>query len=363
MNNISNYLDWRGDLSIDTDGFNEVDNLVLSVIAYMDFSNAVPSEPGEGGITLRDTIARLCELKMDHQDLGLMMPDLTNDFVKRASETRRFGEIKLYSYVDKIDEQLEMQFSAITFLLPDKSIFVAFRGTDDTLVGWKENFNMSFASPVPAQVAAAEYLTDIAYSMRGRIRLGGHSKGGNLAIWAAVNAPHRVQRRIVGAYNNDGPGFEERITERAEYRAIADRLFTFVPESSVVGMLLEHTEDYEVVKSSQTALFQHDPFSWRLLGTEFIKAPDRSSFSKHTDTALRSWISSLSPEERQHSTEVLFDVLESTGAKTLSDITDGKLKSLGTILKSLNTVDKKTKDNLFLLVRKMLELDKISFWK
>ena len=128
-------------------------------------------------------------------------------------------------------------------------------------------------------------------------------------------------------------------------------------------MLLEHTEDYEVVKSSQTALFQHDPFSWELIGTEFIKAADRSSFSKHTDTALRAWIGSLSPEERQHSTEVLFNVLESTGAKTLSDITDGKLKSLGTILKSLNTVDKQTKDNLFLLVRKMLELDKISLWK
>ena len=363
MNNISNYLDWRGDLSINTDGFNEIDNLVLSVIAYMDFNNVVPTDAGEGGITLSDAVKRLCELKMDHQDLGLMMPDMTNDFVKRASETRRFGEIKLYSYVDKIDEQLEMQFSAITFLLPDKSLFVAFRGTDDTLVGWKENFNMSFASPVPAQVAAVEYLLDIAYSMRGRIRIGGHSKGGNLAIWAAVNAPVRVQRRIVGAYNNDGPGFEEKITERAEYKAIADRLFTFVPESSVVGMLLEHTEDYEVVKSSQTALFQHDPFSWKLLGTEFIKAPDRSSFSKHTDTALRGWISSLSPEERQHSTEVLFSILESTGAKTLSDITDGKLKSLSTILKSLNTVDKKTKDNLFLLVRKMLELDKISFWK
>ena len=140
MNNISNYLDWRGDLSINTDGFNEIDNLVLSVIAYMDFTNAVPSEPGEGGITLRDAVLRLGELKMDHQDLGLMMPDVTNDFVKRASQTRRFGEIKLYSYVDKIDEQLEMQFSAITFLLPDKSIFVAFRGTDDSLVGWKENF-------------------------------------------------------------------------------------------------------------------------------------------------------------------------------------------------------------------------------
>ena len=220
MNNISSYLDWRGDLSIKTDGFNEVDNLVLSVIAYMDFTSVVPSEAGKGGITLRDALLRLHELKMDHQNLGLMMPDITNDFVKRAAETKRFGDIKLYSYVDKIDEQLEMQFSAITFLLPDKSLFIAFRGTDDSIVGWKENFNMSFASPVPAQVAAVEYLTDVAYSMRGRIRLGGHSKGGNLAIWATVNSPMRIKRRIVGAYNNDGPGFEEKITERAEYKEV-----------------------------------------------------------------------------------------------------------------------------------------------
>ena len=362
-NNIFDYLDWRGDLGFDSDPFNEVDNLVLSVISYIDFSNIVPPEPNSGGITLHDAYSKLEQLHKEHQDLGLIVPDQTCDFLKCAANTYRFGGIRLYSYVDKIDENLEMQFSAITFALPDKTLFVAYRGTDDTLVGWRENFNMSFASPVPAQISAVDYLSDIAASMRGKLRLGGHSKGGNLAVWAAVNADAKIQRRIISAYNNDGPGFEDRITERKEYLAIADRLITFVPESSVVGMLLEHMETYLIVKSFQNTLLQHDPFSWEIKGREFIKARELSSFSKRTDMALTSWISSMTPDARRHTTDVLFNILESTGAKTLSDINDGKLKNIGIILKSLTSVDKETKDNLALLIRKIFEFDRIFMWK
>ena len=362
-NNIFDYLDWRGDLSFDMDGFNEVDNLILSVISYVDFSNVVPSEPNNGGITLKEAERRLTELNRADQDLGLIVPDQICEFMKHAASSKRFSEILLYSYVDKIDEELGMQFSAITFGLPDKTLFIAFRGTDDTLVGWKENFNMSFASPVPAQVSAADYLVDTALSKHGKIRVGGHSKGGNLAIWATVNAPSRIQRRIIAAYNNDGPGFEERITERPEYIAVSDRLFTLVPESSVVGMLLEHTESYSIVKSSQNALWQHDPFSWEIRGREFIKATELSSFSKRTDKVLTEWITSMSAEERRRATDALFEVLESTGAKTLSDINSGKLKNIGAMIKSLNSVDKYTKDKLAELVRKMFEFDRLFEWK
>ncbi len=362
-NNIFDYLDWRGDLGFDTNSFNEVDNLILSVISYMDFSNIIPPEPTGMGITLAEAEKRLAALDRDNQELGLIIPDQTSDFVRRAAHTRRFSEILLYSYVDKIDAEVGIQFSAITFGLPDKTLFIAFRGTDDTLVGWKENFNMSFASPVPAQVSAVDYLVDTAMAKRGKIRLGGHSKGGNLAIWAAVNAPARLQRRIIAAYNNDGPGFENRITDLPEYKAISERLYTFVPESSVVGLLLEHTEEYQIVKSSQTAIWQHDPFSWEIKGTEFIKAAQLSNFSKHTDRALSKWIGSLSPEERRHATDVLFEVLESTGAKTLSDINSGKLKNISTIMKSFNNIDRQTKDNLSKLVKQLFEFDRIFQWK
>lgn len=362
-NNVFDYLEWRGDLGFDLDGFNEVDNLILSIISYMDFSNVVPPEPMGGGITLAQAERRLAELDRDRQDLGLIVPDQTSDFVKHAAHTKRFSDILLYSYVDKIDADVGIQFSAITFGLPDKTLFVAYRGTDDTLVGWRENFNMSFASPVPAQVSALDYLIDIAYAKRGKIRLGGHSKGGNLAIWAAVNAPSRLQKRIIAAYNNDGPGFEKRITDLPEYRAVSERLFTFIPESSVVGLLLEHTEAYNIIKSSQTALWQHDPFTWQIMGTDFIKVQALSNFSKHTDKALREWIASLSTEERRHATEVLFGILESTGSKTLSDLNSSKLKNIGIIIKSLNTVDKNTKDKLAQLIKRLFEFDKVFQWK
>ncbi|MBQ4137189.1 MAG: DUF2974 domain-containing protein [Clostridia bacterium] len=362
-NNVFDYLDWRGDLTFDIDGFNEVDNLVLSVLSYIDFSGVVPTEPGGGQISLAEAERRLTAMSRDRQELGLIIPDQTCDFMKRAAKTPRFSEIMLCSYVDKIDPTLGIQFSAVTFLLPDRTLFIAFRGTDDTLVGWKENFNMSFAAPVPAQVSALDYLIDIAHARRGKIRVGGHSKGGNLAIWAAVNAPARIQRRIIAAYNNDGPGFEERITEKPEYKAIEERLFTFVPESSVVGMLLEHSESYMIVKSFQNTLWQHDPFSWVIRGREFIKTDDRSSFSKHTDRVLGEWIASMSYEERRHATDVLFEVLESTGAKTLSDLNASKAKNLTSIIRSINHIDKNTRDKLSELVRRLFEFDRIFEWK
>lgn len=362
-NNLFDYLEWRGDISFDMDGFNEVDNLVLSIISYMDFTNSVPGDLSAVPITLKDAEQRLTRLKRDHQKLGLIIPEKICDFVKLASASKRYSDIKPFYYIEKSDSELGLQFSAVTFELPDKTLFVSYRGTDDTLVGWKENFNMSFTFPVPAQNAAAEYLQTVAASRRGKIRLGGHSKGGNLAIWAAVNAGARLQKRIIAAYNNDGPGFVQKITGTSEYLAIEDRLVTFVPESSVIGMLLEHSESYFIVKSSQTTLWQHDPFSWVIKGNQFVKAKELSDFSRHVDKALSEWLASLPSDERRHITGVLFDILESTGAKTLSDVNAGMLKNLGTIIKSLNNIDKPTKDRLSQLIKKLFEFDTIFKWK
>lgn len=361
--NLFDYLKWRGDLSFTENKFNEVDNLVLSIISYMDFSGIVPEDISSEGITLNDAEKRLQKQRRDKQKLGLILPPKICDFVKDASTSERYGKIRLLGYTDKTDETLGLQFSAITFLLPDKTLFISYRGTDDSLVGWKENFNMSFTFPVPAQKNAVEYLLKVAGARRGRIRLGGHSKGGNLAIWASVNAGARIQKRIIAAYNNDGPGFVERITELREYLNIEDRLFTFVPESSVIGMLLEHSEDYVIIKSSQATLWQHDPFSWVIEGAGFTKAKKLSGFSRHIDKTLTEWLSSLPHKERQHITGVIFDVLGSTGAKTLSDVNAGMLKNLGTMIKSLNNVDKPTKDRLLQLFKKLFEFDKLFEWK
>lgn len=361
-NNLFDYLTWRGDLSFFSNSFTEVDNLVLSVISYMDFTNVVPKGLG-AGITLKEAEKRLTSLRRDRQELGLIIPERICDLVKLAAESNRFGEIKLSNYVEKTDAELGVQFSAVTFELPDRTLFIAYRGTDDTLVGWKENFNMSFTFPVPAQNEALEYLKETCAARRGKIRLGGHSKGGNLAIWAAVNAGKRLQNRIVAAYNNDGPGFVNKITGLYEYIAIEDRLITFVPESSVIGMLLEHSENYYIVKSTQTALWQHDPFSWEIKGGEFIKAKELSSFSRHVDKALSEWLASLSASERRHITEVMFDILESTGAKTLSDLNSGKFKNIGPIIKSFTSLDKPTRDRITQLIKNLFESNRLFEWK
>lgn len=364
MSNIIDYLEWRGDIPFSAAGFNEIDNLILSVISYIDFSDIVTSSPRDGSVTLAEADRIIHAKHENRQSLGLIISDITWELERKAAKSVRFSDIKLSHYVDRIDEELEMQFSAITFELPDRSLFIAFRGTDDTLVGWKENFNMSFSSPVPAQVCASDYLQDTAaMHHRKPIRLGGHSKGGNLAVWAAVNCTDRIKRQIIAAYNNDGPGFESSITDREEYRKISDRIITFVPESSVVGMLLEHSESYTIVKSTQTALMQHDPFSWELIADHFICARNLSNFSVRTDKTLTDWISSMSADERRELTDLVFGVMESTGAKTLSDLNGVKLKTLGALVHSLNVSDKKNKDNILKLLQSIFEFDRLFQWK
>ncbi len=361
-NNLFDYLEWRGNLTFKDDGFNEVDNLVLSIISYMDFTHIIPKDLVKS-ITLREAEQRLIRLKREHQKLGLIIPEKICDYVILASKSKRYADIKVTHFVQQLDESVALQFSAMTFELPDKTLFISYRGTDDTLVGWKENFNMSFIFPIPAQAKALDYLIDVASHKRGKIRLGGHSKGGNLAVWAAVNAGQRLQNRIISVYNNDGPGFAKKIMELPEYRSIEDRIVTFVPESSVIGMLLEHSEDYYIVKSTQITLWQHDPFSWVIKGNEFIKAEKRSSFSMHVDKALSEWLVTIPPNEKQHIIELLFSTLEATGAKTLSEVNENKLKSISTIIKSLNTVDKQTKERVSSLIKKLFEFESVFHWK
>ena len=159
-------------------------------------------------------------------------------------------------------------------LLPDGSAYVAFRGTDDTIVGWKEDFNMAFTPEIPAQRYAADYLQQAAAALAFRpLLVGGHSKGGNLAVYAAVFCGEAIQKQIRAVYNNDGPGFYASLLELPEHRRIAGKITTLLPESSVVGMLLEHEEAYQVVRSTQIRLMQHDGFSWQVLGRRF-RAPD-----------------------------------------------------------------------------------------
>ena len=339
FSNLSNYIAWRGDLSFTQAPFCEVDNLILSVLIYHRFSLITGKKP----ITLKHAFELYAMLPETTRFLGTLVPQNLPQFAKESASCRRFSEVLLANFTDTLDETRQMQFAAGTYLLPDGSIFVAFRGTDDTLVGWKEDLNMSFASPIPSQLQAVRYLeTAAARYPNAQIRVGGHSKGGNLAQYAAIHASAEIQRRILAAYSNDGPGFEKTVPQQKGYIAIRERLHTLIPQSSVVGMFLTYNENYRTVSSKQNGIFQHDPMSWEVIGDHFITLPHRSPFGKRADRAIKDWLEAVPPQKQKDAFEALYRSFLATNAKTVTDLKERRYQTLLALMNSMNKIDKAT---------------------
>ena len=272
MANILDYLDWRGDLTLAERGFNEVDNLLMAELCFLDFSGIVPAD-FSAPAPLPEAMRAYDRLR-PQETMGVLVPEQIPELGRKMAASRRFSDLTLCGYVSRIDEETQTQFSALTLLLPDKTAYIAFRGTDDTIVGWKEDFNLAFLPVVPAQRMAAAYLRAAAQALPSQpLRVGGHSKGGNLAVYSAVFCGESVQNQLMRVYNNDGPGFRTSLLGLPEHKNVADKITTILPESSVVGMLLEHEERYEVVRSTQSGLWQHDGFSWQVRGEQFPGTP------------------------------------------------------------------------------------------
>jgi len=354
MANILDYLRWRGDLPLTASPFNAVDSLILSVLAYVPFDGVVPPSATRKGPTIAEAAAGLAE-----SGAAAFRDGDDRDLLAALAASERFGSMRLCAYENVIDIGREKQFAAVTALTGDGSAYVAYRGTDHTLVGWKEDFNMSFMTPVPAQEAAVAYLERVASGLRGRLRLGGHSKGGNLAVYAASFCRPRTQRRVSAVYNNDGPGFDASVIARDGYRNVQDRIRSFVPQSSIIGMLLEHAERYTVVQSTESGLMQHDPYSWSVLGTDFITVQQVTDESLFVDRTLKEWVGAMEPAQRELFIDAVFDVLSATEAKTLSELSGDWLKSSITVAKTLRGLDEATRkvmlDALKLLFKAMRE--------
>lgn len=350
MSNIIDYLKWRGDLRLTQDFFNEVDNLILSILSYMPLEGIVGELPYGRPVTLEDAIQKLISYQKVSEGSFL---GKHAQFLLLLSKSRRFKYTRLYGYVNKVDQKKEKQFAALTMLLEDGTIFISFRGTDNTLIGWRENFNMSYQTPVPAQGEALSYLEKVGLYFSTPLRVGGVSKGGNLAVYASAFCSPTVQGRILAVYNNDGPGFHSWVLNTHGFNQIASRLHTFIPQSSVVGMLLEHSEEFIVIQSNQQGLLQHDPFSWIVMGRAFIHLDRVDSSSIYIDKALTSWIATLEPQKREEFIDVIFNIISSTGVKNLKEFTDNWLKNSLVILDTFKSLDNDSKELIRLTFRNL----------
>lgn len=362
MANLYDYIKWRGDLTMKTDPFNEIDGLILSELVYVDFENVVSTFPNNDQKALKDVANEF----IMNNDIDKLLEEFS--FTKEAitllqelAKYPRYQNILLSSYINELDYDLVKQFSAITFQLEDGSLYVAYRGTDDTILGWKEDFKMTYQFPVPSQTRALEYLKTISsldfsksltylkkYSnyrwwnlfinylenkiFGVKIRIGGHSKGGNLAVYAASNVDSKVSKRIIEIYNNDGPGFNQEMLESKNYQKIANKIKKFIPESSVFGIMLDNLEEKIIVKSDAKGLMQHSGFSWQVEGTKFVSANELSIDSQNMNIAFKSWLSKVDRKTREEAIEAFFTILEAVKIERVNDLSE---KSFSHILKAL----------------------------
>lgn len=353
MANMMDYLLWRGDLAFTQAEFNEVDNLILAELVYVDFNGIVPGMEQKSSITLKEASRIFFEHHTDEEIEAKVSSTKAAAFLMREmAKTKRFAEAELANYIEDISLREQSQFCAMTIKLEDGSIFVSYSGTDNTMIGWKENFNMSFLSETPGQLKAVEYLNAVMSPVQGQIRVGGHSKGGNLSVYASVHCKPAVQERILEVYSNDGPGFTESMIKKEEYHKMLPKIHTIIPRSSIVGMLLEHEEEYEVVESSQSGPMQHDAMSWEVLGASFVRVKSVAEGSILLDRTIKAWIGKMDVKQREEFVDTLFAVLEEGKINTVDDLAQIKVKKLFELLKLRSTLDKENQD----IMKKTLKL-------
>lgn len=347
MSNIIDYIKWRGDLSFSKSSFNEVDGLIFSMLSYLIFDGIVESGFNQD-ITLEEFAKK--NKDVDHPVLSMFFMKLKDyeDLLTISATSNRFGQCKLHNYVNEIDPEKELQFSAITFELITGDFVVAYRGTDDTVAGWKEDFNMGIMETVPSQIKSYSYLKDTAANFEeGRIYVVGHSKGGNLALYSSIYSPISVNTRIEAIYNYDGPGFIRNLSDNPTYKRLINRIYTIVPQSSIIGMLLDRNEDTIVIKSNVNGGFmQHYGFTWELTGTSFERMDSRNKESQIIDTAIKQFTVSASFEQRKQLLNALTNVFKGYESYTLTELTADKIHVINQLAKNLDGLDKETKSAL-----------------
>lgn len=334
MGNIMDYISWRGDLTFAQSPFNEVDNLILACFSYVNLDR-IPAVTRQKGIELKKLVKEFKKLHtIKELEADKLFIRLAPFMMFEMAESVRFGNCVIRNYVNEIVTEAEQQFSAVEIVLDDGTSYISFRGTDDTIIGWKEDFNLS-TGVVPAQERAVEYMQRISDKASGMLRVGGHSKGGNLAIYGSVMCKS-VHDKILEIYSNDGPGFSKEFQESPETAEMMPKIIRIIPEYSIIGTLLEHEKQPIIVASTSRGLLQHDGFSWEIQGPGLVRRDSLNKTALRFIEILHKWIDGMDMEQKRLLIEDLFATLQASGYENLSEVQSGGLKSLAAMVKRLD---------------------------
>lgn len=320
MADMLDYIRWRGDLPFTVSPPNEVDAVIFSTLSYIPFRGRTAFHPEEA-IPFSEAVEEFFSYP---EPPNYIRAQRDLDLLKAAGESVRFGNTRITEYRPKFIKEQDTQFAGVTFLLDDGSLFVTFRGTDNTLVGWKEDLSMSFRSVIPSQALAKQYLQDVLMTHSGPVRVSGHSKGGNVAVYAVSQSAPVIRDRVLEVYNQDGPGFSAEFLEDPGYRSILPKIRTYLPQGSMIGVVLYRAEPVIIVQSHETGIMQHDPFSWNICGTAITRMDALNANSRFFRLTMENWLAGFDMDDRVRLVNMLYDLLTSGDVEVMDDILQPK---------------------------------------
>jgi len=359
MGIIFDYLDQVAYDSIYDTPFNELDMLMLTEITYLPFDQIVSDQMSP------DCTCRLFEAaEKVPQDLSMLVTKNRLKLLEKVASSTRFKNIKLMGYVNDIDPDVQKQFAAMIFKIKPDSYVLTFRGTDDSIIGWKEDFHMTYMDQVPAQKTAVNYLRKAMDALPGQFILTGHSKGGNLASYAASQIEPEYQERIQSIYSYDAPGLNHSVITSQDYQTISDKIKRYIPQGSIVGMMLETPKQAQIVKSTAIGgLAQHDTFTWQISGQTFVLLDNLNPDSLQVDKTLKNWVDSVSDEELKDFFDLFFGLILDAGISSINDLT--KLENFNKILavfENANALTDQEREMLSRLAKLLVDM-RYQSWK
>ena len=352
LTNIYDYINWRGDLSFEQDPLNAMDALLFACISYVDFNGIIPDE---GSISMEEASDLFFQIHTQEEiDADKSFIRFAYILMREAAGKERYRNLPLSDFVDHTNMENLIQFAAVTIRTAPDEVFIAFRGTDDTIVGWKEDFYLS-CSTISSETESLEYLIRTQGGRDDKIRLGGHSKGGHLSIYCSYKADEEIQNRIERIYDFDGPGFNKEVRNSERFQRIGSKIERYIPENSVIGRLLSDTADPVVVASNERGLMQHDPLSWGIIGKEFITVEKPSLASDVFDETLTKWIDDMDFESKRQFIDDLFAVLEASGETNVSQFSELGLIQVKAMLDRMHSLQRESQLKIRVLLRLFID--------
>ena len=345
MSRIIDYVNWRGDLSFVQEPFNQIDAAIFSQLSLLDFDNIVPTDGKQ--IPLHEVFNRYLTkgYKID-EPLGLFISNKQHYLFEAVSKAPRYKDLMVGNYQRIYDEKNPCQFEAMTIDLGDE-ILISFGGTDDTILGWHEDFELLYLEEIPCHKHGNKYLKKVLASIDKHVFICGHSKGANVAMEVTLAASDEHLNRIKKVYCFDGPGFRKHEIDNPIAKERIKKIISYIPYKASIGKLFDHYEEYKIVECTANLAYQHDLLTWHVYRNDFVYKDNVSADSVYIDIHLRKMIKSMPFDERKSFVSALFNLLYSTGAKTLIELYDNRNKLLNNILK-LSKEDKNILNNILI---------------